>query len=81
MKCSQCGTTKLVYDTRDMPYTYKGERTTIPAVSGDFCPVCGEAVLGAFESARLSAAMLAFNNHVNASNADAHKQGVPPTPQ
>lgn len=70
MKCPHCGAAKLVHDTRDMPYTYKGESTTIPAVSGDFCPACGEALLGAEESARLSTAMLAFNKQVNASIVD-----------
>ncbi len=34
-------------DTRDIPYTYKGEITAIPAVTGDFCPACGEAIPGA----------------------------------
>ena len=52
MKCPHCGAAKLVHDTRDMPYTYKGETTTIPAVSGDFCPSCDEVVLNAAESAR-----------------------------
>jgi HTH-type transcriptional regulator/antitoxin MqsA len=28
-----------------MPYIYKGETHTIPAVTGDFCPACGEVVL------------------------------------
>ena len=32
MKCPNCGKAKLVHDTRDMPYTYKGESTVIPAV-------------------------------------------------
>ena len=70
MKCPHCGAAKLVRDTRDMPYTYKGESTTIPAVSGDFCPACDEVVLNAAESARLSAAMLDFNKQVNASIVD-----------
>lgn len=70
MKCPHCGAAKLVHDTRDMPYTYKGESTTIPAVSGDFCPACGEVVLGAAESVRLSASMLEFNKQVNASIVD-----------
>lgn len=29
MKCPCCGAAELVHDTRDMPYTYKGEFTTI----------------------------------------------------
>ena len=70
MKCPNCGEAKLVRDTRAMPYTYKGETTTIPDVTGDFCPACGENVLAAAESARVSAAMLEFNKQVNASIVD-----------
>ena len=70
MKCPACGAAKLVRDTRDMPYTYKGESTIIPAVTGDFCPACGEAVLDSAESTRTSAAMLAFNKQVNAAIVD-----------
>jgi HTH-type transcriptional regulator/antitoxin MqsA len=70
MKCPTCAAAELVHDTRDMPYTYKGEATIIPAVVGDFCPACGEAVLDVAESARTSAAMLEFNKQVNASIVD-----------
>ena len=70
MKCPSCGEATLVYDTRDLPYTYKGESTAIPAVTGDYCSACGEAVLDATESARISAAMLEFNKQVNASIVD-----------
>lgn len=70
MKCPMCAAAKLVHDTRDMPYTYKGESTTISAVAGDFCPACGEAVLDNTESSRVSAAMLAFNKQINASIVD-----------
>ena len=52
-------------DARDMPYTYKGEETTIPAVTGDYCPACGESVLDMGESVRTSALMLEFNKQVN----------------
>ena len=45
MKCPCCGAAELIHDTRDLPYIYKGETTTIPAVTGDFCPACGEAIL------------------------------------
>jgi HTH-type transcriptional regulator/antitoxin MqsA len=38
MKCPSCGEGKLVRDTRDIPYIYKGETTTIPTVRGEFCP-------------------------------------------
>jgi HTH-type transcriptional regulator/antitoxin MqsA len=70
MKCPECGAAKLVHDTRNLPYTYKGQTTTIPAVAGDYCPACGESVLNAAESARTSAAMLEFNKQVNASIVD-----------
>jgi HTH-type transcriptional regulator / antitoxin MqsA len=70
MKCPNCGKAKLVHDTRDMPYTYKGESTVIPAVTGDFCPACDEAVLDMAESTRTSAAMLDFNRQVNAAIVD-----------
>lgn len=66
IKCPACGTADLVRDTRDLPYTCKGETATIPAVTGDFCPACGEAVLNAGESARTSALMLECNKEVNA---------------
>jgi HTH-type transcriptional regulator/antitoxin MqsA len=64
MKCPMCAEAKLIHDTRDLPYTYKGESTLIPGVSGDFCGSCGEVVLDAAESARTSAVML---NQVSAS--------------
>jgi len=67
IKCPWCGAATLVRDTRDLPYTYKGETATIPDVRGSFCPACGESVLMAAESSRVSAAMLEFNKQVNAS--------------
>lgn len=70
MKCPSCGAAELVNDTRDLPYTYKNASTTLAAVTGEFCPACGESVLDADESARVSAAMLEFNKQVNASIVD-----------
>ena len=70
MKCPNCGQAKLVHDTRDVPYTYKGETTMLPQVTGDFCPACDEYVLGAVESRRTMALMQAFNKQVNASIVD-----------
>jgi HTH-type transcriptional regulator / antitoxin MqsA len=70
MKCPACGAAKLVRGTRDIPYIFKGETTTIPAVRGEFCPACGESVLTAAESKRVSTAMLDFNKQVNASIVD-----------
>lgn len=70
MKCPICAAAELVHDIRDMPYIYKAESTIIPAVTGDFCPACGEVVLDMAESNRTSAAMLEFNKQVNASIVD-----------
>jgi len=66
MTCPTCGSTGLVQDVRDLPYTYKHETTVIPAVAGDFCAACGDCVLDAAESSRVSTAMLAFHREVNA---------------
>jgi HTH-type transcriptional regulator/antitoxin MqsA len=70
MKCPSCAAAELVHDTRDMPYTYKGESTIIPAVTGDFCPACDESILAAAESRRTMNLMLEFNKQVNASIVD-----------
>ena len=70
MKCPTCAEAELVHDTRDVPYTYKGELTNLPVVTGDFCPACGEAVLDRSESVRTGALMLEFNKQVNASIVD-----------
>ena len=70
MQCPSCGGATLVHGTRDMPYAYKGEACMLPAVSGDFCPACGEAVLGPDEARRSSALMSHFNRQVNAGIVD-----------
>jgi HTH-type transcriptional regulator/antitoxin MqsA len=70
MKCPACGAAELVHGVRDLPYTYKGETTTIAAVEGDFCPACGEVVMSAAAGIRHTSAMLAFNKRVNASIVD-----------
>ncbi|RKP49477.1 type II toxin-antitoxin system MqsA family antitoxin [Trinickia fusca] len=70
MKCPVCGAADLIHDTRDIPYMYKGETTTIPDVTGDFCAACGESVLEAAESTRVMDAMNTFAKEVNASLVD-----------
>ncbi len=70
MKCPACGAAKLVRDTRDLPYTYKGVSTTLEGVTGDFCPACDEVVLDADESTRTSEMMVQFNKEVNAAYVD-----------
>ena len=70
MKCPCCGAAELLHDTRDMPYVYKGETTLIPAVSGDFCPACGEVVLNREHGDRYSELMGLFQRQVNAAYFD-----------
>lgn len=70
MKCPSCGAAKLIRDTRDMPYVYKGENTSIPAVTGDFCPACGEVVLDREHGDRYSELLGAFQRQVNAAYVD-----------
>lgn len=70
MKCPVCGAAELIHDTRDLPYIYKGETTTIPAVTGDFCPACAESILDAEESTRVMREMRAFSKQVNAAIVD-----------
>lgn len=45
MKFSCCGEVELIRDKRDLLQIYKGETTTIPRVTGEFFPACGEVVL------------------------------------
>ncbi|MDR0735552.1 MAG: type II toxin-antitoxin system MqsA family antitoxin [Zoogloeaceae bacterium] len=70
MKCPVCGAAELIHDTRDLPYTYKGETAVIAAVTGDFCPACAESVLDAAESNRVMREMHAFSKQVNAAIVD-----------
>ncbi|OZB62692.1 MAG: hypothetical protein B7X31_08165 [Thiomonas sp. 13-66-29] len=58
MKCPVCGGAELIHDIRDLAYTYKGKTITIPAVVGDFCPACGEAILELGEASVDSSAQL-----------------------
>lgn len=64
MKCPVCGTAELIHDTRDLPYTYKGEITVIPAVTGDFCPSCSEVVLNREHGDRYSEMVGRFQRQV-----------------
>ncbi len=66
MKCLTCGAAELIHDTRDLPYTYKGNTTTIAAVTADSCPACDESITELIETTRVMREMQAFNKQVNA---------------
>lgn len=70
MKCPVCGVAELIHDTRDLPYTYKGETTVIAAVIGDFCPACAESVLDPVESGRVMLEMRDFSKQIDAAIVD-----------
>lgn len=70
MKCPVCGAAELIHDTRDLPYVYKGEATTIPAVTADFCPACAESITDMTETERVMREMQAFNKQVNGAIVD-----------
>ncbi len=70
MKCPVCGAAELIHDTRDLPYTYKGETTLIASVTGDYCPACAESVLDAAESDRVMREMRTFSRQINAAIVD-----------
>jgi HTH-type transcriptional regulator/antitoxin MqsA len=70
MKCPSCGSDDLTQRTQDLPYSYKGEETTIADVTGRSCGSCGEFVLDDTEARRVNAAMLEFNKQVNATSVD-----------
>ena len=70
MKCPVWGAAELINDTRDLPYTYKGDTIHIASVTGDFCPACAESILDAAESDRVMREMRAFSKQVNAAIVD-----------
>ena len=70
MKCPSCGAAELRHDTRDVTYSYKGESTVLPQVTGDYCPACDESILDAEESRRTMSLMAEFNKQINAALVD-----------
>lgn len=70
MKCPCCGAAELINDTRDLSYVYKGETAVIPSVTGDFCPACGEVILGREQGDRYSELIGVFQRQVNAAYVD-----------
>ncbi|ABB75502.1 transcriptional regulator, XRE family [Nitrosospira multiformis ATCC 25196] len=46
MRCSLCGKGEVVAGTRDVPFTYKGQKTFIKNIRGEYCNRCGEGYYG-----------------------------------
>lgn len=70
MPCPICCRAELIHDTRDLPYTYRGEETILSGVEGDFCPACNEISLDRDNSMKVSALMREFKIEVNATAVD-----------
>jgi HTH-type transcriptional regulator/antitoxin MqsA len=71
MNCPICGKKgSLKRAQRNLPYVYKGKKTVIENVRGDFCKSCGEVILDMTEATRVDDLMLAFNRKVNAEHVD-----------
>ncbi|WP_354684023.1 type II toxin-antitoxin system MqsA family antitoxin [Cupriavidus necator] len=66
MRCPTCGQAHLIRDTRDLHHSYRGRSTLILAVTGDFCPACGECITGPEESRSVMDQMLRFKRQVDA---------------
>ncbi|MGA2249720.1 type II toxin-antitoxin system MqsA family antitoxin [Terracidiphilus sp.] len=69
MKCPVCGAAELVHDTRNIPFSYKGE-TAILKTTGDFCPACGESIHDREDSERVMHEMRHFVRQVNSAIVD-----------
>ena len=65
MTCPACGAAKLVHGTRDASYSYKGQSTILPALTGDYCLVCPAIFLDLDETRRAMELTLEFNNKID----------------
>lgn len=70
MKCPVCGGAELIHDTRDIPWVYKGQQTVLPAITGDYCPSCGEIILNEEQSNGYSRAVREAQKSINAQRVD-----------
>ena len=70
MQCPFCAQAKLIHDTSNVPYTYKGESTTISNITGDFCPACADAIFEPAEARKFGKLVSKFIQQVNSSFVD-----------
>lgn len=69
MHCPFCGAADLEHDTRDLPYTWRGRTTTLPAIEGDWCAACGEGLIDVTNTDRFLALAHAFQQRIDAEHA------------
>ena len=53
--CPSCGTPEMAFDSRDIPFNYKGERLVVKQIRGWFCSTCPEAQFDDGEGVRYAA--------------------------
>lgn len=70
MKCPVCGGAELKHETRSLEYEYKGCKTVIADVTGDYCDSCGEVIFDRLNSEHYSKQVAAFVRKVNALEVD-----------
>lgn len=70
MKCPVCGGAELIHDTRDIPWVYKGQQILLSAITGDYCPCCGEIILNEEQSNRYARAIREAKKAINARHID-----------
>ncbi|PWC16160.1 antitoxin [Brenneria roseae subsp. roseae] len=64
MKCPNCGGAELVQGAKDVPYSFRGKKTVLPAIDGLHCTVCHEVIMNKTESAAYLAKIADFKNSV-----------------
>jgi HTH-type transcriptional regulator/antitoxin MqsA len=64
--CPSCETPDMVFEQRDIPFDYKGERLMVLQVRGWFCTSCHEAIFDDGEGTRYAAELDRFTKVVDA---------------
>jgi HTH-type transcriptional regulator / antitoxin MqsA len=70
VKCPVCSGAALIQDTRDIAYTFEGETTMLPDLTGQFCDACDESLLAGEELARAMDMMADWRHEIIAKRID-----------
>jgi len=68
--CPACGSTNMVFESRDIPFDYKHEHLVVEQVRGWFCQSCNEALFADGEGVRYAAALDSFVDTVDRHQAE-----------
>jgi HTH-type transcriptional regulator / antitoxin MqsA len=68
-ECLNCGHKEMVHTVKDVPYSYRGCTTVIPAIKGWHCPYCGDIEFDEGEGARFAGAIKQFSMEIDAKEA------------